>query len=217
MRIVTNEELIERLTWRYATKRFDPERKIPDADWEAVSEGLRLSPSSSGLQPWHFYVITNPELRTKLRAVSSDQRQITEGSHLVVFGAKTDLTEGHIDSYIARMSEVRGTPIESFAGFRESALRLKAKKSDPKEMLCWTTRQCYIALGSFLNACAARGIDACPMEGFESEKYDELLNTAQHGVKSCVVAVAGYRSAEDKYATAKKVRFTREQVITELR
>lgn len=216
MNTIKNEQLINQLNWRYATKQFDPQRKISPVNWAPLEEALVLSPSSFGLQPWKFIVVSDRATREKLVAASWGQRQIVDASHLVVFATKKNLGEADIVSYVNRTAEVRGLPREALAPFRDMMIGSIIKGMDASARTTWATRQAYIALGNFLTSAALLGIDACPMEGFEPEKYNEILGLDKQGLSAVVVATAGYRSAEDKYAALKKVRFPKEEVLLEV-
>jgi nitroreductase len=207
---------MEQLSWRYATKQFDPRRKIDPADWVALEQALVLAPSSFGLQPWKFVVVTDPSLRQRLVPVSWGQHQIADASHLVVFTVKKHLDARNIENYITRIAEVRGVSLESLADFRDMMLGGIIQGMDAAARKAWATRQVYIALGSFLNSAALLGIDACPMEGIEPDQYDEILGLDQQGLTTIVVAAAGYRLPSDPYAALKKVRFPKEEVLTHL-
>jgi len=204
------DALLERLRWRYAVKKFDPGRKIPAATWDALEDVLRLSPSSYGLQPWRFVVVQDTALRETLRAVSWGQPQITDASHLVVFAARRDLGAADVERLIDATAQERSLTRESLAGF---ARALTSFAQSGRDLHAWSARQTYIALGFFLEACALLGVDACPMEGIEPAKYDEILGLTDKGYGALCVATAGYRSAEDAYAHAKKVRFPAGHVI----
>jgi nitroreductase len=216
MSTINRDQLLQQLQWRYATKQFDPQRKISPADWAALEESLLLSPSSYGLQPWKIVIVTDPALRAKLVPVSWGQKQIVDASHLVVFAVKKKLGEQDIEEYLDHIAEVRGVPRESLDDFRGMLLGGIIKGMDPAARRAWATRQAYIALGNFLNSAALLGIDACPMEGFQADKYDEILHLDQQGLAAAVIATAGYRIASDPYAALKKVRFPKEQVLVEL-
>lgn len=215
MNTIVREQLIGQLNWRYATKQFDPQRKISAADWATLEESLLLTPSSFGLQPWKFVVVTSAALREKLQPVSWGQGQITAASHVVVFTVKKNLGEADVESYLDRIAEVRGVSRESLAGFREMLIGSIIKGMDASARRAWATRQVYIALGNLLTNAAMLGLDACPMEGIQPDKYDEILGLDQEGLATVVVAAVGYRAAGDPYATLKKVRFPRDQVIIE--
>ena len=212
MNNIDRNQLIGQLNWRYATKQFDPQRKISADEWATLEEALVLSPSSFGLQPWKFVVVTDPAVREQLVAVSWGQRQIADASHLVVFAIKKDLSEQDVDSYLGRISEVRGVPRESLGQNREMMVGF-IKRLSETERNAWAAKQVYLALGNFLTSAALLGIDACPMEGIDPAKYDEILGLKKHGLSSVVVAPAGYRAATDKYSQAKKVRFARDHVV----
>ena len=205
--------LLDALHWRYATKLFDPARRIPADQWTALEQSLVLTPSSYGLQPWKFIVVTDPAVKAKLRPVSWNQSQIEDCSHLVVFLAKEDITEGDLDRFIARSAEVRGVPPESLAVYRGYMLGDLVKGPRHAVIAEWAARQVYIALGQFMACAALLGIDTCPMEGLEPAKYDEILGLKGSGYRTLAACPAGYRSPEDKYARLSKVRYETGDVI----
>jgi len=205
-------ELLAALHFRYATKAFDPNRKITAETWDAIEQSLVLTPSSFGLQPWKFLVIENPEIRETLKAASWGQGQVTDASHLVVLTARTDLDKADIDSWVARLSEVQGTPLEALAGLSGMISSFSSSMSASEKQV-WNTRQVYIALGQLMTAAAVMGIDTCPLEGISPADYDTILELNGTGYATAVACVLGYRSATDKYATAPKARFAAEKVI----
>lgn len=213
MKTVDPNVLIEQLNWRYATKQFDPQRKINAEEWAALEEALILTPSSFGLQPWKFVVVTDPAIRERLVHASWGQRQVADASHLVVFAIKKNLSEQDIDDHLSRISEVRGVPSGTLGQYREMMVGSLIKRFDESKRNDWAAHQVYIALGNFLTSAALLGIDACPMEGIEPAKYDEILGLNKNGVTAVVAAAAGYRAATDKYSLAKKVRFSKDQVL----
>jgi nitroreductase len=216
MKPLSNEALLTQLRWRYAVKKFDPARKIPADDWRALEEVLVLTPSSWGLQPWKFFVVSDQALKDQLVPISWNQRQLADCSHVVVFAIKKDLATTDIDRYLERMAEVRGGPVEQLAGFRKVLVGSLAPPPPDFDLNEWATRQVYIALGNFMTSAAVLGIDTCPMEGIEPAKYDELLGLGERGYATAVVCVAGYRAADDKYASMPKVRFKHEDVVEHL-
>jgi len=216
MNTMNRDQLVGQLNWRYATKQFDPQRKISAADWDALEQSLLLTPSSFGLQPWKFIVVTEPVLREKLVPASWGQRQVADASHLVVFAIKKNLGERDIESYLDRISEVRGVSRESLIGFRGVLLGAIIKGMDQAARRAWAARQVYIALGNFLSSAALLGIDAGPMEGIQTAKYDEILGLDKQGLSAVVVAAAGYRDQSDGYAALKKVRFPKQDVLVQM-
>ena len=207
---MSTSEILAALNWRYATKVFDPTKKIPADTWSALEESLVLTPSSFGLQPWKFIVVRDQELREQLVAHSWRQRQVADCSHLVVMAVKKELSVEDIDAFILRMAEVRGGGAESLAGFRKMVVGTRDQGYMTKE---WAKMQAYIALGQFMTTCALLGIDTCPMEGFVAAKYDEILGLEGQGLTTAVLCPAGYRHADDRYAALPKIRFKTEDVI----
>jgi nitroreductase len=213
MKTVNSNQLLEQLNWRYATKQFDPNRKISASDWATLEEALRLTPSSGGLQPWKFVVVTDPAMRAKLRPASFGQPQITEASHLVVFTAKNNFNEADVDTHLQHVARVQGVPVESLAQFRGMLVGGIVQAMDETARNAWARNQAFIALGNLLTSAALLGIDACPMEGFDHAQYDEILGLKAKGYSSAVIATLGHRLPTDKYAAAPKVRFPREQIF----
>ncbi len=214
MHSIPNATLLHQLKWRYAVKKFDPTKTISADDWHVLEQALVLTPSSYGLQPWRFYVVTNPEIKAKLPPISWGQQQPKDASHTVVMAIRKNLSEPDIDRYLHRVAEVRGVPFEALAGFRK--MMVGSLTNPPFDINEWASRQVYIALGNFMTAAALLGVDTCPMEGIEPAKYDEVLGLAKDGYATCVVCPAGYRAADDKSAVAPKVRFKTEDVIVRL-
>jgi nitroreductase len=212
---ITPSVLLESLNYRYATKAFDPTHKITAETLSALKTCLTLTPSSFGLQPWKFIVVDSPEIREKLKSASWGQPQVTDASHLVVFTARTDLTEKDIDKWINRLSEVQETPIEKLAGYASMISSFTSNMS-AVEKQAWNTRQVYIALGQLMTAAAVIGVDTCPLEGISPNDYDEILGLKDSGYATAVACALGYRSTDDKYADAKKARFPSTDLITHI-
>ena len=213
MNIINSKQLLGQLNWRYATKQFDPNRKISAQDWATIEQALLLTPSSGGLQPWKFIVVTDPAVRAKLLPASYGQAQITDASHLVVFAAKKNFSEADVDAFIRHTAATRGVPVESLASYRDMLVGGIVKSMDEPARDAWARNQAYIALGKLLTSAALLGIDACPMEGFDRAQYDETLGLNAQGFASAVIATLGYRAASDQYAAAPKVRFPKQQVF----
>ena len=209
---MTPAELLDSLHFRYATKQFDDSRKIPSDAWDVLEQSLVLSPSSFGLQPWKFIVVDDVDLRMKLRQHSWNQSQITDASRLVVFTTRTDMTEPDVDRFLSRMAAVQGRDPSTLEGYRNMIVSFAAAMNLESRQ-AWNARQTYIALGQFMTAAAAIGIDTCPIEGFDPAGYDQVLELSDSGYRTTVVCAVGYRSADDKYAAAPKTRFPIEEVI----
>jgi len=210
---ISSQQLLDRLNWRYATKQFDPTRKINARDWATLEDALLLTPSSGGLQPWKFIVITDPAVRAKLLPASYGQPQITDASHLVVFAAKKNFSEADVDAFIGHTAATRGVPVESLATYRDMLVGGIVKAMDEAARAAWARNQAYIALGNLLTSAALLGFDACPMEGFDRAQFDEILGLKAQGYASAVIATVGYRATTDQSASAPKVRFPKEQVF----
>ncbi|MBD2718207.1 NAD(P)H-dependent oxidoreductase [Synechococcus sp. FACHB-909] len=210
---LSSAELLDALRWRYATKQFDPSRRIPADTWVALEQALVLTPSSYGLQPWKFLVIEDPALRAELRPHSWNQSQITDASHLVVFLARRTIELGDLTRLIEATSSARGVPAEQLEGYRQ--LMQKDLVDGPRSaaIASWASNQVYIALGNFMTAAALLQVDTCPIEGFSPPDYDRLLGLEGSPYRSAVVCVAGYRDPADKYADLAKVRYPLDAVI----
>lgn len=210
---IPTDALLHSLRWRYATKKFDPTRKIPQADWNVLEEALVLSPSAFGLQPWKFIVITDPAVKESLVSVSHGQRQVADCSHLVVFAHKKEMDLDYIDAYLRRIVEVRGGTMEALAGYRQMMSGTLIDGPEREGIANWNQRQTYIAFGTFMTCAALMGIDTCPMEGLEPAKYDEILGLAARGLTTGAACPAGYRAADDRYASLAKVRFETKDLV----
>ncbi len=206
-------QLVNALEWRYATKRFDPSKKIPNHVWEALEGALVLTPTSYGLQPYKFIVMTDAERRAELLSHSWNQPQVVECSHYVVFTARTKLSETDVDRWIQRLSEVRGVPAESLTAYRGMMVGDIVHGSRGKSAHEWATRQAYIALGNLMTSAAVLEIDACPMEGIVPPEYDRVIGLLNSGYTTVVACALGYRAADDKYAKIPKARFIASDLI----
>ena len=205
----------ERLNWRYATKVFDPSKKIPEKDFEILKESLRLSPSSFGLQPWKFLIIDDTETRKKLREHAWGQSQVTDASKLIVLCIQKNIDEKYVEDYLDYLVKVREIPKSSMNHYKEMMIGF-VKKLTKDEMRDWMTRQVYIALGTLMTSSAMLQIDSCPMEGFDPKKFDEALELDKYEIQSVVLCALGYRSKDDKNAINKKVRFSNDKVFINL-
>jgi len=208
--------LNERLNWRYATKKMDPARVVPQDKIERILEAVRLAPTSSGLQPFEVVVVTNPEVREKIRAAGFDQAQITEASHLLVFAAWDNYTDARIDDVVARTAADRGVSVEGVATYY-NMLKGMVLPRTAEENFQHAARQAYIAFGIALTAAAFEEVDATPMEGFDPAQVDEILGLRARGLRSVTLLPIGYRAAEGDWLNGlAKVRRSRADLISEV-
>jgi len=207
--------LIENLKWRYATKKMNG-NVVPQEKVDYILEATRLSASSSGLQPYEIFVITNKELLEKIKVLAWNQSQITDCSHLLVFAAWDGYSLERIEKVFNRTLAERGLPADTMDDYKKTLWGMYEPLS--KE---WhanhAARQAYIALGTALAAAAEQKVDATPMEGFTAEELDKLLELKEKGLKSAVLLPLGYRDeANDWLVNMKKVRTPKEIFITEI-
>ncbi|MFS4457238.1 NAD(P)H-dependent oxidoreductase [Maribacter sp. 2304DJ31-5] len=208
-------KILDKLNWRYATKKFDSSKKVSNSDLNTLLEATRLSASSYGLQPYHIFVVEQKNIRERLKPVSWEQSQITDASHLIIFANKPDFGEELVDNYLNNVSAVRSVPQEDLKGYsdfmKSNLMGLSHAQKD-----AWTAKQVYLALGNAMTIAAELKIDTCPMEGFEVDKYDEILGLADKNLKTSVVLAIGYRSGEDDTQHYPKVRYAQEKLFTHL-
>ncbi|MDI6838521.1 MAG: NAD(P)H-dependent oxidoreductase [Rhizobiaceae bacterium] len=205
--------LLDKLNWRYATKKMDPTRVVPDDKVERILEAARLAPTSSGLQPYEVIVVTNPEVRARIREVAWNQAQVTDGSHLLVFAAWDNYTPERINQMFDLVNEERGFRNEGWENYREMLLNSYPQR-DPEVNFQHAARQAYIGFGLALTAAAFEGVDATPMEGFEPDKLDEILSLRERGLRSVTIMPLGYRESENDWlVNLKKVRRPKDSFI----
>jgi nitroreductase len=213
MNPMTTPQLLTALDWRYATKVFDPSKKISADLWQALEHALVLSPSSYGLQPYRFLVIQDAAKRAALLPHSWNQKQVVDSSHYIVFAARNKMTEADIDRFIALTSQVRNLPAGALGSYR--GMMVGDLVAGPRGKIAheWATRQAYIALGNLMTCAAVLGVDACPMEGFVPAEYDRVLGLENSDYATVVCCALGYRSTNDKYAGLAKVRYPATDLI----
>lgn len=204
--------VIDALRWRYSTKAFDPSRRIAPDVWNAIEQSLVLSPSSFGLQPWKFVVITDQSVKDKLPAISWNQAQTKDCSHMVVLAGRKTLNAADVNRYVDRITQVRDIPGDPLRGYKDMMLGIVGSMP-AADLDAWCAKQVYIALGFLMETCALLGVDACPMEGIVGPEYDKLLKLPEMGYTALVGCAVGYRSVEDKYAAFPKVRYESKDVI----
>lgn len=207
-------DLIERLQWRYATKKMDPTKKVPQEKVERILQAVHLAPTSSGLQPFEVIVVTNAPLREKIQAIANGQTQIGDGSHLLVFAAWDDYTAERIDAVFDHTNAERGGKNEGWEAYRQMLLARYPQRGAEVNFQ-HAARQAYIGLGVALVAAAFEEVDSTPMEGFDADALDALLNLRARGLRSVAIMPLGYRDAANDWLVAlKKVRRPRAQFIS---
>lgn len=202
----------EALMWRYATKKFDTNKKLTDEVLNQILEAGRMSPSSFGLQPWKFILVENTELRAKLRETGYGQTQITDASHVIVFASRNTLDEDYVDSYMKSTAEAQNLTTEDLSPFK-SYIMSNITPKDVSTIKAWNARQVYIPLGIMLETAALLEVDTCPMEGFENAKFDDILGLNEIGYSSVVMMTLGYRDESDDTSKRVKSRFKTEEII----
>lgn len=210
---MTEKTLLDTLQWRYATKKMDPTKSVPQEKVDAIVEAIRLAPTSSGTQPFELIVISNPEVRNQIRQVGNDQSPITDGSHLLVFAAWDNYTDERIDAVTQLNVDARG----DLPMLNQYYSNLKAMyvPRDAETNYAHAARQAYIALGFGLIAAAEQEVDSTPMEGFDSASVDKILGLDQRGLRSVVIMPLGYREPEgDWLLPMAKVRKSRDTLVT---
>ncbi|WP_171060621.1 nitroreductase family protein [Poseidonocella sp. HB161398] len=205
--------MLDKLNWRYAVKKMDPTRSVPEEKVEKILEAIRFAPTSSGVQPFEVFVVTNPALREKIREASFGQPQITEGSHLLVFAAWDNYTAERIDAVLEQTQKARGAS-ETLAAYYE---RLKGMYLPRTEEVNHdhAARQAYIAFGFALAAAAELEVDSTPMEGFDPAKVDEILGLREKGLRSVTLLPLGVRAEEGDWLQGMaKVRKPADELFT---
>lgn len=209
--------LIDLMNWRYATKKMDPSKSVSPEQLDRILEATRLSASSSGLQPYDVLVVTNTALRQQIQAAAHNQAQITEGSHLLVFAAWDNYTRERIMGMFDLMAEKRGGQSDTAIAYRDRLLESSLAR-DAQKNFEHAARQAYIGLGTAMIACAAEGVDATPMEGFNPSQVDEILGLRDQGLRSVVLLPLGFReSGKDWLETQAKVRRAKEDWALEVK
>ena len=209
--------LLEKMQWRYATKKMDATKSVAQDKVDRIVESIRLTATSSGLQPYEVLVITNKEIREKIKPIAWNQEQITDCSHLIVFAAWDNYTPERINSMFDLTNEIRGTKLESREVYRKKLISEYTVR-DPEINFTHAAKQAYIGLGTALIAAAEEEVDCTPMEGFDPKACDEILNLKAKGLRSVLLLPLGYRLAEqDWLVNLKKVRRTTESFVTEIK
>lgn len=203
---------IDSLNWRYATKSFDPSKKLSSDQLNQLQEAIRLSASAFGLQAYKILIIEDQEIKNKLREASWNQSQVSDASHVFVFCSNKVITDQQVEESVVRFADTRGLELEKVKGYGDY-MKNHIKQMDDSLVLDWNAKQTYIAATNLMAICAELEIDSCPMEGFEPNKYDQILGLEDKNLTSSIVVPVGFRSTEDKDQHAKKVRKTTEELF----
>lgn len=210
-------DLLQLCQWRYATKKMDASKVVPQDKVDRILEAARLAPTSSGLQPFEIIVITNPDIRAKIKPIAWNQAQVVDCSHLLVFAAWDTYTEARINMVFDMTNKERGLTIEGWEKYRELLLGKYVPRS-ADENFQHAARQAYIALAFALMAAANEQVDSTPMEGFDAAALDTLLDLPARGLKSVLMLPLGYRDAgNDWLVNLKKARIPRDQFVSEIK
>ena len=208
--------LIQTLQWRYATKKMNPAKQVPQDKLDRILEAVRLTATSSGLQPYEVFVVTNQDVRERIKPVAWNQGQITDSSHLLVFAAWDNYTADRINMMFDLVNDVRGVRNEGWEAYRQQVLKSYVGR-DAEVNYQHAARQAYIGVGTALIAAAEEKVDATPMEGFDPAAVDEILGLRARGLRSVVLVPLGYRADEgDWLVNLKKVRRDRANFVTEV-
>ncbi|MTI31663.1 NAD(P)H-dependent oxidoreductase [Xanthovirga aplysinae] len=206
-------ELLEKLNWRYATKAMNGQ-KVEQEKVDNILEAASLAPTSSGLQPFEILVVTNQEIKEKIKPVAWNQSVITDCSHLLVFAAWDTYTEDRINKMFDLVNNVRGFKNEGWENYRQMLLSSYPQR-DAEENFNHAAKQAYIAFSQAITAAAFEGVDSTPIEGFDPAAVDEILNLKEKGLRSCVILTLGYRDTENDWlVNLKKVRKPKEDLVT---
>lgn len=210
------QPLLNKLQWRYAAKKMNPAKAVPQEKVERILEAARLAPTSSGLQPFEIIVVTDPAVRAKIQPIAWNQAQITDGSHLLVFAAWDNYTADRINMMFDLTNDQRGFKNEGWENYRQMLLNSYPQR-DAEVNFQHAARQAYIGMSAALIAAAFEEVDSTPMEGFDPNALDEILGLRARGLRSVSILPLGYRADEgDWLVNLKKVRSPREQFVTEV-
>jgi nitroreductase len=206
---------LDKLKWRYATKKFDPSKKLGEDRIKILKEAFNLTATSYGLQTIKLIVVENLQKREEILPAAYNQKQVVEASHLLIICIQNEVSGDDVDSYYKQLHNERQTPNEVLEPYKNQLKSVIQNMSETKREE-WTIRQAYIALGNLMTVCAFENIDSCPMEGFIPAEVDRILNLKDFNLKSVLLLPVGFRAENDMFASLKKVRKPLNEVILEL-
>ncbi|TXG39597.1 NAD(P)H-dependent oxidoreductase [Seonamhaeicola maritimus] len=207
--------IIDKLKWRYATKKFDESRMLSNEKLNVLKEAFNLTATSFGLQTIKMVVIEDKKIRESLVEHSYNQKQVLEASHLLIICIQDEINEVDVNNYYNNIKSIRNTPDEILDPYRLDLIKMMKRKSN-EEQQHWSKNQAYIALGNLMTVCAIENIDSCPMEGFVSKSYDQVLKLNEKGLNSVLLLPVGYRAEDDMFAGFKKVRMNITESVLEI-
>ena len=207
--------IIESLQWRYATKKFDPNKSLTQEKLHTLKEAFNLTATSFGLQTMSMVIVKNEVMRGQLLKAAYNQRQIVDASHLVVLCIKDHIQPDDIDALYDNVIQLRQTPETILEPYRND-LKMMMQNMTQGEQQEWSMRQVYIAIGNLMTVCAVERIDSCPMEGFDRAQFDAILNLEEKGLKSVLLLPVGYRAEDDMFSGFKKVRKKLHDAVLEI-
>lgn len=207
--------IIESLQWRYATKKFNPEKKLSNGKMQVLKEAFNLTATSFGLQTIFMIIVNDENLREKLLKAAYNQRQVVDASHLIVLCIKEHIQTDDVDALYDNLIELRKTPETVLEPYRNN-LKTHIKNMTKEEQQEWSVNQLYITIGNLMTVCAVERIDSCPMEGFDRNQFDEILNLKEQGLKSILLLPVGYRAEDDMFSGFKKVRKKLQDAVIEI-
>lgn len=210
-----NSDTLQKLNWRYATKRFDSTKKLSDEKLAILKEAFNLTATSYGLQPVKMVIVSDQEVKDQLMPLTYNQPQVRDASHVLILCVESEIGEDFIIEHFRRVEDIRKTSREILQKFEDNLVRTFSDK-EKDEIREWMVNQLYLSLGALLTVCAMEKIDSCPMEGFMPEEYDKLLGLDKLGLHSVIVLPVGYRDESDFFLSLKKVRRGVEELVIEL-
>jgi nitroreductase len=208
-------DLLEKLNWRYATKKFDSSKKLSSEKLEILKQAFNLTPTSYGVQTMKMVIVSDEPTKNKMVELCYGQEQVKNASHVLALCIQDTVNETDVDNYFDEVVKIRNTSELILTKYRKELKDFVNSKTN-EELKIWCVNQVYIALGNLMTSCAIEGIDACPMEGFLPDKIDELLDLKKHNLKSVLLLPVGYRAQDDMFAELKKVRKDISETIIEL-
>ena len=207
--------IIESLEWRYAAKKFDDKKTLTKEQIHTLKTAFNLTATSYGLQPVQMVILKNKSIQQQLVAHSWNQQQVAQASHVLIICIQDNINEEDIEKYFTLVKSTRNTPDEILNPFKDY-LKTDISNKSESQLTQWMKNQAYIVLGNLLTVAAIEKIDSCPMEGFNPEKYDEILELKNHNLKSALVLPVGFRADDDYMKDLKKVRKNITDVVFEI-